>query len=340
MSELMSVSIGSIDSNPYRQLDQYPYVERKLDTLIRSYAVVGMWEGVIARQNGNRYEIAFGHHRVEAARRAGLPEVSLIVRSLTDEQMLQFMGRENIEDYNADFLCMLETWEAAVVFMESSGHVRGKWQAIDIARLLGWADAHANGGEVLNLTATACNAAYALIQGGYLARENLRDLAVKTVKEITQHCQSRMKQIEEMAKQTQRPASEVDEAKEHLAEAAKSTAEELREGNIAVTDTRASIDVTAYQFAKEAERPGPLFELFGKNLADRIAKMLKGDASERQLEEIRKVLDEVTLDEDKRIIARLGFELSELGERVEIWKKRLIPTNRKVSRLQIAKGEK
>ena len=27
--------------------------------------------------------------------------------------MLQFMGRENGEDYNADFLVMLETWEAA-----------------------------------------------------------------------------------------------------------------------------------------------------------------------------------------------------------------------------------
>jgi hypothetical protein len=25
--------------------------------------------------------------------------------------MLQFMGRENLDDYNADFLVMLQTWE-------------------------------------------------------------------------------------------------------------------------------------------------------------------------------------------------------------------------------------
>ena len=37
----------------------------------------------------------------------------MVVRDLDDKQMLQFMGRENGEDYNADFLVMLEIWEAA-----------------------------------------------------------------------------------------------------------------------------------------------------------------------------------------------------------------------------------
>jgi hypothetical protein len=42
-------------------------------------------------------------HRAEAARQLGLEENPLVARKLTDEQMLQFMGRENMEDYNADF---------------------------------------------------------------------------------------------------------------------------------------------------------------------------------------------------------------------------------------------
>jgi hypothetical protein len=46
------------------------------------------------------------------------------------------MGRENMEDYNADFLCMLETWEAAVKFRSPTGE--RKAQPIEIARLLGW----------------------------------------------------------------------------------------------------------------------------------------------------------------------------------------------------------
>jgi hypothetical protein len=46
------------------------------------------------------------------------------------------MGRENMEDYNADFLCMLETWEAGVGF--GSARAEQARKPIDIAKLLGW----------------------------------------------------------------------------------------------------------------------------------------------------------------------------------------------------------
>lgn len=38
------------------------------------------------------------------------------------------MGRENLEDYNADFLVMLESWEAAEGFI--GGELRQKLEAI------------------------------------------------------------------------------------------------------------------------------------------------------------------------------------------------------------------
>ena len=50
--------------------------------------------------------------------------------------MLQFMGRENMADYNADFLTMLQTWDAAVQHMESKDSKPP--QPIGIAYLLGW----------------------------------------------------------------------------------------------------------------------------------------------------------------------------------------------------------
>ena len=49
--------------------------------------------------------------------------------------MLQFTGRENMSDYNADFLTMLQTWDAAVQHLES-GSVNNP-QAIDITDLIG-----------------------------------------------------------------------------------------------------------------------------------------------------------------------------------------------------------
>jgi hypothetical protein len=45
------------------------------------------------------------------------------------------MGRENLEDYTADFLVMLESWEAAVVF---AGRARQTSEPTDIAAILGW----------------------------------------------------------------------------------------------------------------------------------------------------------------------------------------------------------
>ena len=64
--------------------------------------------------------------------------------------MLQFMGRENMDDYNADFLTMLETWDAAVNFWPSRDGQA--YQPIDIANLLGWAQARSGGGEQMNRT--------------------------------------------------------------------------------------------------------------------------------------------------------------------------------------------
>ena len=46
------------------------------------------------------------------------------------------MGRENMADYNADFLTMLQTWDAAVQHLES-GSVNNP-QVIEITNLLGW----------------------------------------------------------------------------------------------------------------------------------------------------------------------------------------------------------
>ena len=40
------------------------------------------------------------------------------------------MGRENMEDYNADFLVMLESWEAAIKYC---GRGRENPQTIDVA---------------------------------------------------------------------------------------------------------------------------------------------------------------------------------------------------------------
>jgi len=170
-AELSTVKLTTIDPNPFRQLAEYPYNEDKLTALRRSIREVGLWEGVIGRRAGNRIQVAFGHHRLEAARQelGDGARVPIIVRDLTDQEMLQFMGRENLEDYNADFLVMLETWEAADTFLR--GELLTKTQDADIARLLGWTMGTKSDDSIrINDTAKACASAARLISGGYLSR--------------------------------------------------------------------------------------------------------------------------------------------------------------------------
>lgn len=331
MSVTRNVPISLIDENPHRNLGTYPTIQKKVEALQRSIEHVGLWEGIIARQAGDRYQMAFGHHRLEAARGLGLTEIPLIVRDLSDEEMLQFMGRENGEDYRTEFLIMLNTWEGAVNFRnpDRSG---SKCKAIDAARLLGWVATHGKSGSLqMNDTARACAAAYAVLQGGYMDREDLDGINVKAAQSIVERAHSRMEQIEKAAKVTKTPPKQVESAKKHVAKGAKVTADDVREGNIAQKDIRAEVDVNAYRSAATSKvKDTPLFAVFGKALVDRVKKMLASDASAEQLEEIAKSVNAVTMEADHAVLRQLGFEMSELGKRSEAWRKRLIPTSEKV----------
>ena len=335
-SKVTRVSADRLAHNPHRNLAAYPFVERKIEALMRSFTDVGMWEGVIARPAGDTYEIAFGHHRVEAARRLGV-DVPLIVRDLTDEQMIQFMGRENLEDYNADFLCMLESWRAAQVFL--SGHGRKNAQPVEIANLLGWASRDdRNNSWRLNNTAEACASASKLIDGGWVSNEELRGLAVKSVREICARAVSRMEQIEKVAKQQQLPARDVDVAKRQVSKAIKKTSEDVREGRIPARDVRSEVDVNTYRFSKQVKRPSPLFATFGAALADSIDKMLVSDSASSRLQAIAESVGIIEREEDLETIRRVDFALSELERRPGMWRKKITPTKEKVVQLKALPG--
>jgi HD superfamily phosphohydrolase len=85
--------------------------------------------------------------------------IPLVVRELSDKQMLQYMGRENMEDFTS-FSVLLETWEAATNYMALLNEPEIK--AIEIGKLLGWvknrAGKYRNDESVdLNSTAQAAN---------------------------------------------------------------------------------------------------------------------------------------------------------------------------------------
>jgi len=336
--EIVLVDLASIDANPHRRLADYPCNEQKLATLMRSIDDVGAWERIIVRRNGNRFEQAFGHHLKEAARRLNLKQIAVIVRDLTDEQMLQFMGRENSEDYNADFLVMLETWEAAVSFRDAS---RKDAQAIDIARVLGWTRPRVQGEKIeqLNDVASACFAAFALIEGGHLSRADLADMSVKSGREICQRAQSRIEMLERLGTKGKRPRADIDADKAYVGRAAKSVAKDVREDEIRQKDIRGEIDFRAAKQAIQDKRDTPLFATFAKGVADQIHKMLVDDKPAEKLAEMAKQLPEVRLEEDFASLRRVDFALAEHENVSGRWRQRLTPQGKKVVPFKLLKKE-
>ena len=314
MTEIARIKLSSIDPNPLRRLCSYPYNEEKIEALRRSIADVGLWEGVIGRREGNRVQIAFGHHRIEAARRelGKNADVSIILRKIDDETMLKLLGRENLEEYSAEFLVMLEAWESATAFLHRGA---GKVEAIDIATILGWTrPGETKSGFRLANVADACNHASKLIEEGHLSRDQLASLSVKSVREICQTVVSRHKELDAFAKTTGRSAADTNSAKKTYAKSAAKVARNVRDGTVAIKSIGATIDATAITSGEKKGRR-PLFDVAAKQLSRSIAKILVDDASGKKLAAIKKAIPLIELEADRSAARRIADELGNLAKR-------------------------
>jgi hypothetical protein len=101
--QMVKVKLGDILPNPYRDFELYPYDQKKIWRLYKSFRKFGWWGNVVGRmRKDGKVELAYGHHRVEAMQRWKGPdwEIEVIVKDLTNKQMLQMMAGENDEAYN------------------------------------------------------------------------------------------------------------------------------------------------------------------------------------------------------------------------------------------------
>jgi hypothetical protein len=114
--KLVNIKLSDIRPNPNRDLKFNPFNEEKITALMASIGETGFWTNVIVRKapDGKGYEQAYGHHRIEAARRSGIKEADFVVRDLDENMMLKMMELENQEDYRYCPLSLLESVKAVV----------------------------------------------------------------------------------------------------------------------------------------------------------------------------------------------------------------------------------
>lgn len=107
------IPLSKIKDNPWRDKKRNPINPEQVERLAESIETTDeFWEGVYGREvEGGYVELAFGHHRLDAARAAGLKEIPITLRKLSDGDMLMRMARENMR---GELPVMLEAVSAAV----------------------------------------------------------------------------------------------------------------------------------------------------------------------------------------------------------------------------------
>ena len=152
----MKISLQDLRPNPYRDAAHYPIHREKLEALKASIRSTGFWDNILLRQaeDGKHYEIAYGHHRLEALRELAAEKViepdmhfELPVRQLDDATMIQIMANENVAEFKVtsdivdetvrvarEFLCKeTQTPMSEITASDISQFLSGSWNEDKVA---------------------------------------------------------------------------------------------------------------------------------------------------------------------------------------------------------------
>lgn len=275
------VSISQLRPNPFRELDDYPIDRDKVDKLKESISETGFWGTIVARKKGNAFEIAFGHHRqialVELQQEGTIgksEKVDIIVRDLSNEQMIQLMARENLEEWGTNAYIEAQTVESTirayaageielpeVDAKTNKGVIRYADQRSGlhpytektVAQFLGWTRLK---GEDVQPN-HACNVAFQMLDAfdiGIVSRKELRGVKRDVAREIIAKAMALHREQERIAEERRRMAKEAerraaDEKDARKAKSLQKAAEELeRQADVAESSAKS----IAKDFAKEA----------------------------------------------------------------------------------------
>lgn len=111
ITKIRMVPLDKVKDSPFRNKKRNPIDTDKVKHIAESVTATDFWKGIQGREIDEFVEVAFGHHRVDAARLLGLTEIPIEVLVLSDAEMLQRMTRENLR---GDLPSAIEVVEATV----------------------------------------------------------------------------------------------------------------------------------------------------------------------------------------------------------------------------------
>lgn len=211
---LKTIAVDRLRPNPFRRLDEYPIIREKVDALKESIAQTGFWGTIVGRERGPDVEIAFGHHRLVALQEGAIDHVEVIVRDLSNEDMLKMMARENMEEWGTSAWVELETIRAVIeaygkgeitlpkvpkdtrkdairdvsyeIEIRDVSHEIGtrSYTTLTVATFLGWTRKHRGDYLQPNYACETAFKALDMIDAGYLTEADLKGLKRSQLAEL------------------------------------------------------------------------------------------------------------------------------------------------------------
>lgn len=106
------VSVDKILPNPYQPRQRFSADE--LDELARSIQAHGVLQPVLVRRKGDQYELVTGERRWRAARHIGLATIPVIVKDVTEPEMLELGLIENLQRENLNSIEEAEGYQRLI----------------------------------------------------------------------------------------------------------------------------------------------------------------------------------------------------------------------------------
>jgi len=120
--------VETIRPNPYQPRKSFD--PEKLSELVGSIKANGLIQPLVVRQQADGFELIAGERRWRAAAKAGLQKVPIVVKNVSDDQMLQLSLIENIQRENLNPIEEAEAYKQLIenfsLSQESVAEIVGK----------------------------------------------------------------------------------------------------------------------------------------------------------------------------------------------------------------------
>lgn len=110
--DVLQVKQEDIRPNPFQP--RKTFNEESLQELASSIREFGILQPLIVRRVGERLELIAGERRLRASKLAGLPEVPVIIRHITDKEMAELAMIENLQREDLHFLEEAEGYQQLI----------------------------------------------------------------------------------------------------------------------------------------------------------------------------------------------------------------------------------